>query len=1474
MIHVFLVDAGTTYLVDVDLQHPVSHLNAEIARLSLIPVEKQVLLVSGGVPLFPDKPLFHYEATLVDNPVYLICKTNIPNVTRPLSGSHSYSDRDLTSQVEASANMPAALETVRARTQLAQHICQIDRHELKSIEKLVFDQHLQQQGWAAVVANLEDLVSGFEKRANTFQRQFREFLKTREDILSLLRRMPDVLILLEKIPVLPCLESLASKTSVSLKGPLELLPSLCAGKLTLYIWMNSQDPKFRLEDVIRDLNTGTNQMGGELEERVSKEVQDVIKYASGPWPSEMKSIRGLEERLYGLDKLVQSAKTTMDGQDNMTKGFELNWGRLQKDVKDTSILPDLCTSHRSQMKEMLGNHKKLLELKKKCADAKKELSDNLKQRLTWVMETHHLVNDMDNKLMLYYDWLNRIKRRTEFLQQVEQSPKVYAAMVVEVVRRQLFSQHYLKWAKGVAEESRKEHKKEMHRRKSFTRQFGSHFLQKLFVGFRDNVPKFAAEAPKDVDSQLPEITPSDVHTLAENVPELRQQLRVPTGTGSPALASSLQQPLAADGGSDPLMIEVTQSLASSTASFITQSITSVTQSVSESVDTGQAHVLGPGERSRLSLSYQEGEGERQDSEMLTDDQLFLSLQDKFPVPQCLSETLTAEVNSAAMSTISATAMSASPKAQDLTSALEELGPQQQPQPQHPEGGGDGVLFSSGDLEPTKSSDSDAISHESLSERKPRTKRQTGKGLSDTSPDAETSQEFTTADFYIEDSMPSSITDSPPKPRDSGKDRGEMNAALAEKTKRVGELEGEVSALQAKLASQEEKLTSLQSMLNRDVVALRQNLAGIKECVRHSDGERVRVVSGAQEAVVGVCASLVASVEREKEEVVDREREGSRRTVAGLEAQLQAKSKQVDELQQGMLKVSHGIADLNKELQQTRDSHQKETDALREKHTADLQEVTKKNILEVELETDRVRTELQQRLDEWEAELQRLQEELQKSQSQLVQAQEEKERATEALQKEFCREKEELTESLKARHRQAIAELQTTFTQEERRKLESTQREHSERKDAEMQKRLQEVEATFEKRMQEKEDELFSKHSAQLESIESEWSMKLSAKESELHKEFEAKLEKTKEELQVRCAHPEVSEQAIQSGGGEVILLEQHQELLQAAETGSREEVTQRFEKLLAEEREERDKALRAMEEQHQRDKEDALHSLKTKVAAERQIQFNEAITRAVQQKDMLIAELRDQADKLTSANGSDGESKEQAQGIRKELEDIKEKESHLKGEKRRLEDEVSLLQRQLRQYSEQLHSMTASTMPISPSLVTDSTYQQTGGLDEGGSRPDWEQVAIVREQKINDLETKLMGMSMTTSIRREIRDKVSILTCNVGDLVLLCLDERHDQYVVFTVGSTLHFLHSDCLEVLGLKSAEGEPRKNWVLAEVTEREYCQARKAQNRFKVPVNTKFYRVKAKAWSPVGSLSSGGAAAAVTPDSPPSTPPPSSS
>lgn len=42
----------------------------------------------------------------------------------------------------------------------------------------------------------------------------------------------------------------------------------------------------------------------------------------------------------------------------------------------------------------------------------------------------------------------------------------------------------------------------------------------------------------------------------------------------------------------------------------------------------------------------------------------------------------------------------------------------------------------------------------------------------------------------------------------------------------------------------------------------------------------------------------------------------------------------------------------------------------------------------------------------------------------------------------------------------------------------------------------------------------------------------------------------------------------------------------------------------------------------------------------------------------------------------------------------------------------------------------------------------------------------------------------------------------VGDLVLIILDERHDNYVLFTVSPTLYFLHSESLAALDLKPGE------------------------------------------------------------------------
>ncbi len=57
------------------------------------------------------------------------------------------------------------------------------------------------------------------------------------------------------------------------------------------------------------------------------------------------------------------------------KGFLANQKRAEN-LKDTSVLPDLCLSHANQLMIMLTNHRKLLDIKQKCTTAKQELANN------------------------------------------------------------------------------------------------------------------------------------------------------------------------------------------------------------------------------------------------------------------------------------------------------------------------------------------------------------------------------------------------------------------------------------------------------------------------------------------------------------------------------------------------------------------------------------------------------------------------------------------------------------------------------------------------------------------------------------------------------------------------------------------------------------------------------------------------------------------------------------------------------------------------------------------------------------------------------------------------------------------------------------------------------------------------------------------------------------------------------------------
>lgn len=74
--------------------------------------------------------------------------------------------------------------------------------------------------------------------------------------------------------------------------------------------------------------------------------------------------------------------------------------------------------------------------------------------------------------------------------------------------------------------------------------------------------------------------------------------------------------------------------------------------------------------------------------------------------------------------------------------------------------------------------------------------------------------------------------------------------------------------------------------------------------------------------------------------------------------------------------------------------------------------------------------------------------------------------------------------------------------------------------------------------------------------------------------------------------------------------------------------------------------------------------------------------------------------------------------------------------------------------------------------------------------------------------------------------KLSIDSCNKGDYVLVIWDKSHQNYIILQESACQYFLHSDCLELLGLKLLGGGEQKMYCTGEVYQREFCKARKVR------------------------------------------------
>ncbi|XP_044588148.1 RB1-inducible coiled-coil protein 1-like [Cotesia glomerata] len=523
MLYVFHVDTGATLTFDIKLAlQTVGELKEAIERECGVLAVHQVLLMSGGESLEPHARVCSYSAGTDTNPIYLFSKAAIESQVPPIPHTDYSTDVDLVEQITASLAMPATYATLVARAQLAQQCCAIARDQTRTCERLVHDQHLQQQGWAAVVANLEDITQMFKSKADLLQQSFTQYLAERQQHMQLLNNFNKDLDTLSKIPILPALRAQAEGLLSVDDGDEIIEPNNCE-VMSLLRWISAKDNQSSLEQVAEQCSRGLEQFDERMMEALKSEVNAAIDASNKP---EMKEIKGLGERLFALEQLMAQTKRLVQEQGELAQGFHQNQTRANN-LGDASVLPDLCASHRKQLAVMMENYSQLRDIRRRCTRAKEELSVNIYQRLKWIMYVENKMMEVNGKLVMYHENLKRLRRHLEVLLQIHLAPQMYVSAVSEVVRRRTFSQAFLVWASNLACQLLTVHNEEIARRREFQSKFDGHFLNSLFPGLEDVPPSFATQAPTVFDNGLPKLTADDMESLKIQLPDLTDSISTP-----------------------------------------------------------------------------------------------------------------------------------------------------------------------------------------------------------------------------------------------------------------------------------------------------------------------------------------------------------------------------------------------------------------------------------------------------------------------------------------------------------------------------------------------------------------------------------------------------------------------------------------------------------------------------------------------------------------------------------------------------------------------------------------------------------------------------------------------------------------------------------------------------------------------------------------------------------------------------------
>ncbi|XP_072808087.1 RB1-inducible coiled-coil protein 1 isoform X1 [Vicugna pacos] len=1587
-LYVFLVNTGTTLTFDTELTvQTVADLKHAIHSKYKIAIQHQVLVVNGGECMAADRRVCTYSAGTDTNPIFLFNKEMILSERLPAIPKTTFStENDMEIKVEESLMMPAVFHTVASRTQLAVEMYEVAKKLCSFCEGLVHDEHLQHQGWAAIMANLEDCSNSYQKLLFKFESIYSNYLQSIEDIKLKLTHLGTAVSVMAKIPLLECLtrhsyrgclgrlgsspeREGSEKAEVKTSAELVLSPEMPAttskpssaschksmehvapdstdaesGKeirescqstvqqdetsvdakdgdlpffnVSLLDWINVQDRPNDVESLVRKCFDSMSRLDPRIIRPFIAECRQTIANLDN---QNMKAIKGLEDRLYALDQMIASCGRLVNEQKELAQGFLANQMRAEN-LKDASVLPDLCLSHANQLMIMLQNHRKLLDIKQKCTTAKQELANNLHVRLKWCCFVMLHADQDGEKLQALLRLVVELVERVRTVEALSTVPQVYCLAVVEVVRRKMFIKHYREWAGALVKDGKRLYEAEKSKRESFGKLFRKSFLRnRLFRGLDSWPPSFCTQKPRKFDCELPDISLKDLQFLQSLCPtEVQPFLRVPLLCDFEPLHQhvlALHHLVKAAQSLDEMSQTITDLLSEQKASVSQTSPQSASSPRTESA-TGMTTTTSA--RTPPPLAAQDALCPAVcPLEELSPDSIDAHTFDFETIPH---PNIEQTIHQASLDLDS---LAESPES-DFMSAVNEFvieenlsSPNPISDPQSPEMMVES-LYSSviNAIDSRRMQDTGARGPEdpggraALSERlegcraSARDSRLSLQGLKEDLGRLRAFVQKEQCDFS------DSLTCTAGEIRNAiEKVKYALEITLTEKhQEELRSLQSDYEGRLAALVREGEESARRISQLKGDLLCLEEVLqnkdnefALVKHekeavvCLQNEKEQKLQELEARLRAQHGEVEALRQAREAAREELRGQRALGEER-LRLLRAELQGLEQSRRRELEGALQLRHAqefqklAADHQARLEKLESESQQRIEQMQDSHAAVIQE-KEQQLQELKLKVSdlsdmRCKLEVELALKEAETdEIKILLEESRAQQKETLKSLLEQE--TETMRTEIQQLNQKIQDNNES-YQVGLAELRTLMTSEKDECISELVSRHEEESSV-LRAELSRVTSSHqqacevEKSLKGELAELQRKLDSDLRALEKEKDEKI-AQQEEKYKAIIQKLEKDKEKLVMsqeqereQLIHKLTCEKAaavqtaleglkLEREAVEKELIEKVKHLegqiakshaIESAREDSSSLVAELQEKL----QEEKAKFLEQLEEQEKR-KNEEMQNVRTSLIAEQQTNFNTVLTREKLRKENIINEL---SDKLKSAT-------RQQERDRDLIESLSEDRARLLEEKKRLEEEVGRLRAGGRVPSPCAAAAPELCGACAPEPAGEAERPGPEAQDEGRADPALETSTMsvqenthvlsekqrimllertlqLKEEENKRLNQRLMSQSMS-SVSSRHSEKIAIRDFQVGDLVLIILDERHDNYVLFTVSPTLYFLHSESLPALDLKPGEGASgasRRPWVLGKVMEKEYCQAKKAQNRFKVPLGTKFYRVKAVSWN----------------------------